>query len=100
MVWTVALILNSPLEFAKLERFYQENESSGEYEQTELGKMRVQTKKWRENFSYFSILEYISSLEYLLPWKCSLYNSFDSRDQKGKTTCNQDQLHYQALLGE
>ena len=45
MVWTVALILNSPLEFAKLERFYQENESSGEYEQTELCKMLVQKEK-------------------------------------------------------
>lgn len=39
MVWTVALILNSSLEFAKLERFYQENKSSGKYEQTELGEM-------------------------------------------------------------
>ena len=84
MVWTVALILNSSLEFAKLERFYQENKSSGKYEQTELGEMPA--KNEQNGQICFSTVEYILSHEHLFRWKFSLYNSFDSRDQKGKTT--------------
>ena len=34
----------------------------------------------------FSTVEYILSHEHLFRWKFSLYDSFDSRNQKGKTT--------------
>ena len=45
-------MLNSSLEFAKLERFYQENKSSGKYEQTELGKMSEEKKCGEEYFLF------------------------------------------------
>ena len=48
--------------------------------------VRCQQRMSKMDKICFSTVEYILSHEHLFRWKFSLYNSFDSRDQKGKTT--------------